>query len=204
MAASQQELRKYQWVETTTVSLKGEQKSFKEQELLYGADGKLQKLPSPRRPRPRRRAGLRGKIMESKTEEMSATMKQAVGLVKTYVPPDSALIDRAVKSGNVAVEMIQPGKVARIDIKNYELPGDVLAITIDATTNHLLGIKVNTYLGDPSKPVTMTSTMGQPAGRDDVHGQDRDLGPGETNRRRRGERGLPAPVIRSTGTRPLR
>ena len=161
MAASQQELRKYQWVETTTVSLKGEQKSFKEQSCYYGADGKLQKLPIASSPPPKKKGGLRGKIIESKTEEMTATMKQAVGLVKTYVPPDPALIDRAVKSGNVAVEMIQPGKVARIDIKNYELPGDMLAITIDATTNHLLGIKVNTYLGDPSKPVTMTSTMGQ-------------------------------------------
>jgi hypothetical protein len=161
MIASQQDLRTYQWVETTTVSYKGEQKSFKEQSCYYGADGSLQKLPIASSPEPKKKGGLRGAIAESKKEEMTDTMKQAAGLVKTYVPPNPANLDRAVKAGNVTVDMLQPGKVVRLNFKNYELPGDSLGITLDLTTNRLLGINVNTYLGDPSKPVTMTTTMGQ-------------------------------------------
>ena len=45
MAHSQAQLRKYEWVETTIISHKGEVKSQKEQRCYYGADGTLQKLP---------------------------------------------------------------------------------------------------------------------------------------------------------------
>ena len=45
LAESQKRLRQYEWVETTTISLKGEQKSSKQQRVYYGADGKLTKTP---------------------------------------------------------------------------------------------------------------------------------------------------------------
>jgi hypothetical protein len=60
----------------------------------------------------------------------------------------------------VSVEILQPGKVARLVFKDHELPGDSLGITMDLTTNHLLAISVASYLGTPSKPVTMNATMG--------------------------------------------
>ncbi len=99
MAASQQALRAYQWVETTTVSMKGEQKSMKQVSCSYGADGKLQKTPIAASPPPKAKGGLRGKVIASKKEELSDTMKQAVALVKTYVPPNPAMIQRAVDAG---------------------------------------------------------------------------------------------------------
>jgi hypothetical protein len=42
---SQAQLRKYEWVETTIVSLKGDEKSRKQNRCYYGVDGKLQKVP---------------------------------------------------------------------------------------------------------------------------------------------------------------
>jgi len=45
LAESQKNIRKYEWVETTTISLKGEEKSRKQQRVYYGADGTLTKLP---------------------------------------------------------------------------------------------------------------------------------------------------------------
>jgi hypothetical protein len=45
LAASEKRLRQYEWVETTAISLKGEEKSHKQQRVYYGADGKLTKLP---------------------------------------------------------------------------------------------------------------------------------------------------------------
>src|SRR5688572_8814962 len=38
-------IRKYEWVETTIISLKGEEKARKQNRVYYGADGKLQKTP---------------------------------------------------------------------------------------------------------------------------------------------------------------
>ena len=89
MAQSQQALRSYKWVETTTVSMKGEQKSMKQANCFYGADGKVQKTPiaAPPPPPPKDKRGVRGKVVESKKEEITDTMKQAVALVKTYLPP---------------------------------------------------------------------------------------------------------------------
>ena len=160
MIASQQDLRTYQWVETTTVLLKGEQKSYKEESCYYGADGSLQKIPIASSPPPKKKFGLRGAIQESKMEEMTDTMKQATALVKSYLPPNPALLDQAVKTGNVTLDMLQPDQVVRLNFKNYKLPGDVLSITVNIQTNRLLAVGVTTYLGDPSKPVSMASQMG--------------------------------------------
>jgi hypothetical protein len=160
MIASQQDLRTYQWVETTTVLVNGEQKSYKEESCYYGADGSIQKLPIASSAPPKKKFGLRGAIQESKTEEMTDTMKQAAGLVKSYIPPNTFLIDQAVNSGNVTVDMLQPGQVVRLNFKNYKLPGDVFSITLDIQTNRLLGMGVSTYMGDPSKPVNMVAQMG--------------------------------------------
>ena len=38
-------LRKYEWIETTVVSYKGEEKSNAQKRCYYGADGVLQKVP---------------------------------------------------------------------------------------------------------------------------------------------------------------
>ena len=45
LAESQKRLRQYEWIETTSISLKGEEKSRKQQRVYYGADGKLTKTP---------------------------------------------------------------------------------------------------------------------------------------------------------------
>ena len=37
-------LRQYEWVETTIISVKGEEKSPTQQRCYYGADGKIQKI----------------------------------------------------------------------------------------------------------------------------------------------------------------
>jgi hypothetical protein len=160
MVASQQDLRTYQWVETQTVSVNGTQKSWKEQACYYGADGSLQKTPIASSPPPQKKFGFRGAIQESKIEEMTDTMKQAVALVRSYIPPNPALIDQAVNTGNVSFDMLQPGQVVRLNFKNYKLPGDVFSITLNIVTNKLLGMNVTSYMGDPSNPVNMAAQMG--------------------------------------------
>src|SRR4029450_10334300 len=45
MQESQTKIRRYEWIETTIISLKGEEKGRTQKRCYYGADGKLQKLP---------------------------------------------------------------------------------------------------------------------------------------------------------------
>src|SRR6185369_6546113 len=85
LGESQKRLRQYEWIETTSISLKGEEKSRKQQRVYYGADGKLTKVPmgaaQPKaEPQASARGGRRGggrvkeNIVENKTEDMKEYM----------------------------------------------------------------------------------------------------------------------------------
>lgn len=160
LAQSQQALRTYQWIETTVVSLKGDVKSTKQSSCFYGADGVVTKVPIAASPPPAPKRGLRGAIIASKTEELTDTMKQAVALVKTYVPPDPALLQRSKDAGKASMEILQPGKLIRLVFRDYQLPGDLLALTVDMASNRLTAISVATYLGQPSAPISLDVQMG--------------------------------------------
>src|SRR5881397_2811560 len=101
LAASQATLKQYEWVETTVVSLKGEEKSRKQNRCYYGADGGVTKVALTAPPPEKKKRGLRGKIAASKKEELTDYMKQAVALVKSYVPPAPARIQAAKDAGKV-------------------------------------------------------------------------------------------------------
>jgi hypothetical protein len=45
MQESQIKLRQYEWIETTIISLKGEEKGRTQKHCCYGAEGTLQKVP---------------------------------------------------------------------------------------------------------------------------------------------------------------
>lgn len=158
---NQARLRQYEWIETTIISLKGEEKSRKQQRCYYGADGKVQKLPvgSEPEPQPKQAAGRRGgrlkeRIVEKKKDEMADYMERAASLIHHYVPPNPEQIQRAKDAGKVA---LQPGEAGRVRLQfvDYLKAGDSLAIDVDATANQLAGIDLATYLDTTDDPVTL-------------------------------------------------
>ena len=161
MAASQVVLKQYEWIQTTVVSLKGEEKSRKQERCYYGADGGVQKIEVSKSPEPKKKRGLRGRIAQSKKEELTDYMKSAVSLVKTYVPPSPARIQAAKDAGKVSIDVLQPGKRARLNFRDYEKPGDNLSVEVDLANNRPLGLKVSTYLEDAKDAVTLDVRMGQ-------------------------------------------
>jgi hypothetical protein len=161
VAASQAVLRQYEWIETTVVSLKGDEKSRKQERCYYGADGKVQKLPVVAAPEPEQKRGLRGRIIAKKKEELTDYMKNALILVKSYVPPNPAKIQAAKDAGNVTIELLEPGKRARLNFRDYEKRGDNLGVEVDLVNNRPLGLKVSTYLDDAKDAVTLDVRMGQ-------------------------------------------
>jgi hypothetical protein len=161
LAASQAILRQYEWIETTVVSLKGDEKSRKQERCYYGADGGVQKVEINASPEPQKKRGLRGKIAERKKEELTDYMKSAVSLVKTYVPPSPAKIQAAKDAGKVSIDLLEPGKRARLNFRDYEKPGDNLGVEVDLVSNRPLGVKVSTYLDNAKDSVTLDVRMGQ-------------------------------------------
>jgi hypothetical protein len=160
-AASQANLRQYEWIETTVVSLNGEEKSRKQQRCYYGADGVLQKVLVDASPPPPTKPGLRGRIIANKTAELTDYMKSAVSLVKSYLPPDPAKIQASQDAGKVSIQVLDPGKRAQVNFHDYQKPGDNLAVVINLANNVVAGIGVSSYLDSPTDVVTLDAKMGQ-------------------------------------------
>ena len=166
LAESQKRLRQYEWVETTTISLKGEEKSRKQQKVYYGADGKLTKLPiddPPPQAAPSGRGGrggrLKGKVVENKKDEMQEYMTRAGNLIQTYVPPSPAQIQQAKDKGNMLLRPQPEGRM-RVEFPNFIQPSDLLAIDVDGKAALLSALSVATYLEKPEDAVTLEVRFG--------------------------------------------
>jgi len=159
--------RKYEWVETTIISLKGEEKARKQNRCYYGADGKVQKVsldPAPAAEQEkggrggRRGAKVKEKVVEKKKDEMKDYMERAAALIHSYVPPNPEKIQAAKEGKRVAVNPQAGGKV-QIVISQYLLPGDSLTLDVDGAADRLLGLGVNSYLDKPEETVTLAVQM---------------------------------------------
>jgi hypothetical protein len=159
--SSQTVLRQYEWIETTVVSVKGEQKARKQERCYYGADGGLQKVDSSSTPAPEKKRGLRGRIAARKQEDLTDYMKDAVALVKAYVPPNPAKLQAVKDSGKVSIDVLEPGKRARLNFRDYAKPGDNLGVEVDLANNRPLRLNVATYLEGAKDTVTLDVRMGQ-------------------------------------------
>jgi hypothetical protein len=151
-------IRAYQWVETTTVSMKGEVKSQTQASCYYGADGKVQKTPVVAPPPEEKKRGIRGKIVENKTEEISASMKEAVALVHQYIPPDPARIQAAKDAGRLTLTPPDPRGSVVVVVKDYLKAGDSLTINLNAAAGLLTGLAVSTFT-DAKEAVGLKVTM---------------------------------------------
>lgn len=159
LAASQAILKQYEWVETTVVNLKGDEKSRQMERCYYGADGKVQKIPLTSPPPEEKKRGLRGRIAENKKEELTDYMKEAVALVKQYMPPDQNRIQAAKDSGRVSITPL-PGQRARLTFTDYLKAGDSLAVEVDLASNRPVTARVSSYLDSPKEPVTLDVQFG--------------------------------------------
>jgi len=159
LTQSREQLKQYEWVETTVVLQNGEEKSTKHYRVHYGADGTVQKTLLEASPEKEGR-GLRGHIIEKKKEELTDYMQRAVDLVKLYVPPSSEKIQAVKNAGNALLTTVELGRRVRLNFRNYQMPGDMLTIDLDPKSNRLLGATVSTYLDDPKDAVELVIQFG--------------------------------------------
>ena len=145
LKTSMAELRHYEWIETSVISIKGEEKGSKQNRCYYDAEGKLQKVATGGGTEASTKGGLRGKAIANKKGELTAAMDSAVALIHQYLPPDPARIAAAKGDGRLSVRPPDKQGRAGLDIKDYLKPGDLLSIDMDANTDRILKVSVSSY-----------------------------------------------------------
>jgi hypothetical protein len=166
LAASKTQLARYEWVETTVIAKDGQEQSRTQNTCYYGVEGDLQKVPmaggtekeSKEPPGILMPGKLLKKAEEHEKKEMQTYMENATALVHQYVPPDPALIQQAVDSGNFSVS--PQGSQVRLTFRNYLKPNDALNVDIEVPTNRLIGMSVASYLGDAKDAIQLDVRMG--------------------------------------------
>ena len=162
VADNQAKLRKYQWIETTQLSLKGDAKPGTQSKCQYGPDGKVQKTPltPPGGAAPQQAAvgGGRGgrvkeKVVEKKKEEFKdygEDIKKVIGL---YLPPDPQKMQAAFQAKKVSFAN------GNLVFKDYALPGDEMSLSFDMAAKKMTTLNVKSYMDDPKDAVTLAVTF---------------------------------------------
>jgi len=155
LVASKAALKHYEWIETTALSIGGEEKVKQQNTCYYGADGALQKVPVAADAKEDKKRGLRGKVVESKKEEFAAAIKSATALMHQYAPLDPAKIQAAKAAGNVSVSVPGADGMVRVTIKDYLKPGDQVTVVVHGAKNALQSVAIQSFAenGKDKNPV---------------------------------------------------
>jgi hypothetical protein len=153
LTESKAKMKNYEWIETTTVFLKGEQKSIKQKQCYYSLDGKLTKVETGGSTDAKKKGGIRGKVAENKKEDMTDYMKQAVAKIQTYLPPDPEKLQKIYGDGKVSIGILAPNTKFKLGFPDYNEPGDILSISIDKPAQKLIALDVTTSVDDPKEKV---------------------------------------------------
>src|SRR5262249_45587106 len=87
-AENKQRLLQYQWIETSQLTLKGNQKPPTQNSCRYGPDGQVQKTPIGPPPQQPSGGRIKQRIIKKKKEEMKDYMQDVKSVLAMYVPPD--------------------------------------------------------------------------------------------------------------------
>jgi len=157
MAANRAALKKYQWVETTQVSIKGETKKVEQKACHYGPDGQVAKaaIGTPEAPK-EPPGGLRGRVVKKKVAEMKDYMSRLQALIGHYVPPEAERLQTSFQAGKANLNRSSSG-LASLSFGDYYKPGDKIALGFDTTAKTLRSFDVNSYLDGPEDTVTLAS-----------------------------------------------
>jgi hypothetical protein len=157
-AENQRKLHKYQWTETTQLTLNGNDRPTTQSTCQYGPDGKVQKTPMslPQSQDAPTGGRFRQRIIAKKKEEIKDYMGQVKTLLALYVPPDPDRMQQAFQEHKASLVPGAGSGLAQIVFKDYAQPGDQMTISFDTTAKKISALNVNTYMDEPQDIVTLT------------------------------------------------
>ncbi|MBA4153618.1 hypothetical protein [Flavobacterium sp.] len=153
LADSKEKIKKYEWIETTTVFYKGEQKSVIQKQCYYAVDGKLTKVETGGSTPAEKKRGIKGKIAENKKEEMSDYMKKAIEKIHTYLPPAPEKIQKNYNDGKTTIQIVEPNTKFKLGFPDYNEPSDMLSVTVNKPNQKIMSLEVSTSVDDPKEKV---------------------------------------------------
>jgi hypothetical protein len=155
VAANQQKLHGYRWVETTQLTLNGDAKPSSQSMCQYGPDGTVQKTQISAPPPPPSGGRLKQRVVANKKEEMQDYMGGVKTMLGMYVPPDPQKMQAAFAAGKASLSAAGPG-LAQIVFKDYAQPGDQMTLIFDSAAKKITALNVNTYMDNPKDAVTLS------------------------------------------------
>jgi hypothetical protein len=158
MALNAQALHQYQWIETTQVTLNGDQRPPTQASCQYGPDGKVQKTPIGSPPPQPGGGPLMRRIIEKKEAELKQYMGDVKAVLALYLPPDPQKMEQAKQAGNLSVNPVPPSAVNLV-FNNYAQPGDQMTLTFDTAAKKVASLSINTTMGASQDPVTLQVQM---------------------------------------------
>jgi hypothetical protein len=154
-ARNKRQLHSYQWIETTTLTIDGKQRSPKQSICKYAPDGTLQKTPlGPEEKSQGRKGGpllgglIRRSIAKKKKDEVKDKMAQVHVLAGMYLPFDWAKFKEALDAGRVDVKLDGTDDDI-VTVNDYAKKGDQLRLTLNGSTMQVEQITVKTYFEKP-------------------------------------------------------
>ena len=160
VAENQMALRKYQWIQTTKMSVNGEVKNTIVNSCSYSAGPKPVCTEISSTPAEKPSGGpLKRKMIENKIAEMKAYMDSVKTLVEMYVPPEAERIQAAAQVGNIAFSANPSAGTDKIVISNYLQQGDAVTMLLGSAQHNLRSLTVSTYLSVPTSVVNLRVTF---------------------------------------------
>jgi len=156
-AENKQQLRQYQWIETTQLTLKGDAKPSSQKLCQYGPDGQVQKTPMGPPPEQPSGGRMKQRVIAKKKAEMQDYMEDVKSLLSMYVPPDPLKMQQAFQAGKISLN--PSGDALNLIFTDYAEPGDRMTLTFDTAAKKITSLSVNTYMGQAKDAVTLQVQM---------------------------------------------
>jgi hypothetical protein len=157
-AENRQRLHRYQWVETTQLTLKGDAKPPVQKGCVYLPDGTVQKTLLSPPPEPPSGGRMKQRIIAKKKAEIKDYMADVKSLLSMYVPPDPQKMQAAYQAGKLSLNPV-PGGVANLIFNDYAQPNDKMTLTFNTVEKKITGLNIDTYLGAEKDAVTLQVQM---------------------------------------------
>lgn len=162
-ARNEQQLRSYQWIETTTLTIKGKSRPPKQSICRYAPDGTIQKTQLGQGEASSGRQGvmprglIRGIVVKEKKKEVNQEVEQTRALAKLYLPFNRGKFKEVLRSGKATIDRDGRNDEAVV-IKDYAKPGDLVTLTLNSSTMQIKQISVKSYFDKP-KDVLMADVQ---------------------------------------------
>jgi len=160
IAANREKIRRYQWIQTTKVSVNGEVKQTQVSSCNFPAGS-----PKPActeissTPAEKPSGGpIKRKIIENKIAAMKAYMDSVKTLMEMYVPVQPEMIEAARAAGHISITPNPQAKATTFAITDYAQQGDKVSLIVSDTTQMLRSATVATWLNEPQHAVTLRIT----------------------------------------------